>query len=186
MATSNASENLAANVKLLREGRGLTQQQVAKLASVPRATLANLETGSANPTLSVLVKLAAALGVSLDELTAAPRTAARLYRASELATRKRGNVVVRKLLPDPLVGLEIERMEFPAGGSLAGVPHTPGTREYLTCESGELELAAGGERWRLDPGDVVVFRGDQKHGYRNVGRGRAVAYAVISLARSLD
>lgn len=186
MANSNASENLAANVKLLREGRGLTQQQVAKLASVPRATLANLETGSANPTLTVLVKLAAALGVSLDELTAPPRTAARLYKASELVSRKRGNVVVRKLLPDPLAGLELERMEFPAGGSLAGVPHTPGTREYLTCETGELELAAGGERWRLEPGDVVVFRGDQKHGYRNVGRGRAVAYAVISLARSTD
>ena len=66
--------------------------------------------------------------------------------------------------------------------TLAGVPHTPGTREYLTCESGELELAAAGRRWRLQPGDVVVFRGDQNHGYRNLSRRRSVAYSVIAIA----
>jgi quercetin dioxygenase-like cupin family protein len=65
---------------------------------------------------------------------------------------------------------------------MSGVPHLPGTREYLTCEVGEIELAAAGERWRLAAGDVVVFRGDQKHGYRNLGRRRAVAYSVIALA----
>ena len=52
---------------------------------------------------------------------------------------------------------------------MAGVPHTPGTREYLTCERGQIELSAGGESFALDPGDVVVFRGDQRHGYRNTG-----------------
>lgn len=36
----------------------------------------------------------------------------------------------------------------------------------------------------LEPGDVVVFRGDQKHGYRNPGRGTAVAYSVVTLARA--
>ncbi len=178
----DASANLAANIKQLREMRGLTQHQVARSAEVPRATVANLESGEANPTLSVLVRVATALGVSLDELTAPPRAQARLYRADELPVRKRGEVTVRKLLPDPIPGLDIERMEFAPGASLAGVPHTPGTREYLTCESGELELAAAGRRWRLQPGDVVVFRGDQNHGYRNLSRRRSVAYSVIAIA----
>jgi transcriptional regulator with XRE-family HTH domain len=177
------SANLAANIKQLREMRAMTQQQVAKAAEVPRATVANLESGEANPTLSVLVRVATALGVSLDELTAPPRAQARLYRAAELPARIRGQVTVRKLLPDPIGGLDIERMEFAAGATLAGVPHTPGTREYLTCESGALELAAAGQRWRLEAGDVVVFRGDQNHGYRNVGRGKSVAYSVITVAR---
>lgn len=34
----------------------------------------------------------------------------------------------------------------------------------------------------MEPGDVVVFRGDQKHGYRNAGPGLAVAYSVITFA----
>jgi quercetin dioxygenase-like cupin family protein len=115
-------------------------------------------------------------------LTAPPRAAAKLYRAHELPTRRRGQVSVRRLLPDPIPGLEIERMEFGPGAAMSGVPHTPGTREYLTCEVGELELAASGERWRLGPGDVVVFRGDQNHGYRNLARRRSIAYSIVALA----
>ncbi|MBL8946345.1 MAG: DNA-binding protein, partial [Myxococcales bacterium] len=30
--------------------------------------------------------------------------------------------------------------------------------------------------------DVVVFRGDQNHGYRNVGRVLAVAFSAVVLA----
>lgn len=177
--------NLALNIKQLREARGLTQNQIAKAAGLPRPTWANLESGAANPTLSVLMKVAGALQVSLEELVGPPRAVARLYRATELPHRRKGKVSVRKLLPDPIAGMELERMELPAGSAFSGVPHTPGTREYLTCESGTLELSAAGERWRLQPGDVVVFRGDQNHGYRNPGRGTAIAYSVVTLARAL-
>jgi quercetin dioxygenase-like cupin family protein len=66
---------------------------------------------------------------------------------------------------------------------MTGVPHTPGTREYITCESGEILLVVAGERWSLTPGDVVVFRGDQRHSYHNPGAKVAVGYAVVVLAR---
>lgn len=163
----------------------MTQQRIAKLAGIPRPTWANLETGGANPTLAVLVKVAGALQVTLEELIGPPRASAKHYAAAELPVRKRGAVLVRRLLPDPIAGMEIERMEFQAGAALSGVPHTPGTREYLTCETGEIELAVAGERYRLQPGDVVVFAGDQKHGYRNAARGRSVAYSVVALATGL-
>jgi quercetin dioxygenase-like cupin family protein len=73
----------------------------------------------------------------------------------------------------------MERIELPAGARLVGVPHTPGTREYLTCEAGEIELVASGESFRLKDGDVVVFRGDQRHSYFNPGRRAAVGYSVV-------
>ena len=31
--------------------------------------------------------------------------------------------------------------ELPAGAHMTGIPHTEGTREYLTCEQGRIELA---------------------------------------------
>jgi quercetin dioxygenase-like cupin family protein len=65
---------------------------------------------------------------------------------------------------------------------MTGVPHTPGTREYLTCESGMVELSVAESNWLLHAGDVVVFRGDQKHSYRNPGSAVSVAYSVLSLA----
>ena len=65
---------------------------------------------------------------------------------------------------------------------MTGVPHTPGTREYLTCERGAIRLSASGQRWELAAGDVVVFRGDQRHAYSNPGAVTAVGYSVVVLA----
>ncbi len=180
--SERAAAHLGENVRQLRESRGLTQQQIATIAGVPRPTWANLESGLANPTLAVLIRVANALQVRLEELISPPRTGAQHYPVATLPTRRRGKVEVRKLLPDPIPGLELERLELKPGASMTGIPHTPGTREYLTCERGAIELSVTGRSWALEPGDVVVFRGDQRHGYRNPGRTTAVAYSVISFA----
>lgn len=179
------SARLGENVRQLRQTRGKTQQQMAKLAGVPRATWANLESGSANPTLAVLHAVAAALGVSLEELLAPARASARRWPKESLVVRQRGGVSVRKLLPDPVPGMEIDRLEIPSGARMTGIPHTPGTREYLACEEGKIELVASGERYRLEPGDVVAFRGDQRHSYANAGERVAIGYSVVLLVSPL-
>jgi len=181
--TDTAAANLASNLRRLREARGLSQQQIAQLAGIPRPTWASLESGAANPTLAVLARTAAALQVSIEELIGPPRTAARLFRAAELRTRKRQGAAIRALLPEAIPGLEVTRMELAPGGQLGGIPHTPGTREYLSCESGRIELVASGERWELAPGDALVFRGDQRHSYCNLDARRpAVAISVVCFA----
>ena len=93
---------------------------------------------------------------------------------------------MRKLLPDPIPGMEIDRIEVAPGARMTGVPHTPGTREYLTCETGKKLLVVSGERFTLAPGDVAVFRGDQRHSYHNGGARPAVGYSVVVLARGLE
>lgn len=173
---------LAANLRQLREIRGLPQSQAARLAGIPRATWGHLESGAGNPTLAVLHRVALALQVPLEELTSAPRSAGRLHRRDSLPQRRQGDGLVRKLLPDPIPGVVMDRLEVPPGGRIPGVPHMPGTREYLTCESGSLVLAAGGESFTLVAGDVLVFRGDQRHSYANPGTRVAIGYSVVLLA----
>jgi len=173
---------IARNVKQLRESRGLTQQQIAKLAGVPRATWTNLESGTANPTVSVLHRAAVALQVSLEEMLSTPRAACEYFPLGKLPTRAQGGAVVRRLLPHAIPGMAIERIALKPHGRMTGVPHTPGTREYLTCESGEIVLTAAGEQWTLHPGDVVAFRGDQRHAYTNPVRTEAIGYSVVVLA----
>jgi XRE family transcriptional regulator, regulator of sulfur utilization len=180
---SDVATRLANNVAQLRETRGVTQEQMAKLAGVPRATWAHLESGHANPTLTVLNRCAGALQVTIEELIRAPRSEVKRYPAAVLPTRTRGVVTIRKLLPDPIPGMEIDRMELPPGARMNGVPHVPGTTEYLTCERGQILLVASGESWTLVAGDVVVFRGDQRHSYANQGDRTAVGYSVVVLAR---
>lgn len=182
MTDDSLAGPLGQNVRQLRTTRGLTQAQASRLATLPRATWANLESGAANPTLSVLHRVAVALQVSIEELLSTPRAETRLYPRGSLPVRTPGQATIRKLLPDKVVGMEIDRLELPPHARIAGVPHTPGTREYLTCESGELLLHVAGDEWRLTPGDVVVFRGDQRHGYQNPSSRPAIGYSVVILA----
>jgi transcriptional regulator with XRE-family HTH domain len=178
----DASSNLALNVRQLRSARQLSQAELAKIAGIPRPTLAHLESGSANPTLSVLMRLASALQVLIEELVAPPRAQVRHFSADQLPQRQRGMVAVRKLLPEHIRGLDIERMALPAGSDFVGIPHIRGSRAYLICERGALRLTIGGEEFDMVEGDVLVFRGDQRHSYENPGTVTAVGYSVVTLA----
>ena len=174
--------NLGNNIRQLREARRMSQEQIAQIAGIPRPTWSNLESGSSNPTLSILLRVAGALQVPLEELIGPPRQAVKLYKSDSLPSRQRGKVSVRNLLPDAIAGLQIERMEFAPSTYLVGVPHTPGAREYLACETGKVQLSVEGSTWELNPGDVLVFRGDQKHGYRNLSPDVSIAYSVVAIA----
>jgi transcriptional regulator with XRE-family HTH domain len=180
-STDALAARLADNIRALRDGRGLTQAQLARASGLPRATWANLESGAANPTLAVLHKVAEALSVSLEELVAAPRTGTKHYPRDTIVTRHRGDASVRKLLPERIRGADIDRIELPPRGHMTGVPHTPGTREFLACERGTLTLTASGESHTLREGDVVAFRGDQRHSYANAGDSVAVGWSVVLL-----
>lgn len=175
------AEYIAQNVKQLRQSRNLSQEQLSRLSGVPRPTWSNLESGTANPTVLVLAKVAAALQVPVEELISPPKAQAKLYSADSIPKQRRGGVLIRKLLPDHLQGLELDRMELLPGSQMTGIPHRMGTREYLACESGQVELVVSGEKYELTPGDVVVFRGDQQHSYANRETKVAVAYSAIVL-----
>ncbi len=179
-----AALNVARNIKSLREIRGWTQQRLADLSGVPRATWAHLESGSANPTLSVMVKVASALQVSMDELIQPPRSTVRLVKAADLERSRRTGVEITRMMPDHHPALEVDRFHLPAGARMSGVPHTRGTREYLCCEQGEVIVRLGGEAYHVASGEVLVFRGDQRHGYHNGSDRDAVAYSVVTLAPS--
>ena len=176
------ASNLARNVRHLRELRGLTQAQVSALADIPRATWAHMETGEANPTLAVLVRVASALQVTVEELIGPPRATGRLVRGGDLPVVQKSGVSIRKVVPEALPHLQLERMTLPPGARFAGTPHLPGTREYLACERGTLVLHVSGERFELSEGDVVVFRGDQRHAYQNPGDVEAVGYSLVSVS----
>ena len=65
----STNQNLASNIKKLREAKGLSQEKLARLADVANNTLIKMESGeNQNPTLNSLKKVAKALGVSVDDL----------------------------------------------------------------------------------------------------------------------
>ena len=55
-------------IRVWREHRGLTQQQVADLAGISKPYLSQLESGRRGGSIDVLSALARALGLSIDDL----------------------------------------------------------------------------------------------------------------------
>ena len=186
MDDKQAAQHLARNLTSLRHTSALTQETLAKAASVPRSTIATLESGTGNPSLVVLVKVAAALGVPIDELLASPRAMVRRWRAAEVATRTRGRgVTIRELVPEPVPDEMMEVMEFEPAALMGGTPHLPGTREFLTCLSGRVVLLVAGDRYELDEGDVLAFPGNLPHSYQNADPMRpARGVSVVVLAKA--
>ena len=181
-----AASHLARNLASLRHTRGLTQEALAKTAAVPRSTIANLESGTGNPSLTVLVKVAGALGAPIDELLASPRAKVRHWPAAEVAARTKGRGVrIRALVPEPMPDGLIEVMDFEPGAVIGGTPHLPGTREYFTCLSGRVNLTVAGDRHALAEGDVLAFPGNTPHSYQNadaMAPARGVSVVVLAKA----
>ena len=59
---------IALNAKHIREQRGESQEAVARRANITTATYSRVENGRNAPSLDTLVRIAAALEVSLDDL----------------------------------------------------------------------------------------------------------------------
>lgn len=179
---------LADNLRDYRKRRNLTQAQLATLCDVPRSTVANIEAGGGNPTLSVMIRLGSALQLSLEELLSPPRVECQLFKKGTLPVIKRGRSaksVLHKLLPHATPGMEIDRFELEPTARFTGSPHKPGTHEYLYCERGQIELWVSGEKFLLDAGDVAAFPGDQAHSYHNpASRQPAIGFSVVAFAKS--
>ena len=63
---------LGANLKRLRTAKGWSQEDFAFEAGIHRTYISDIERGARNPTIEVLVKLAAPLGVEPADLIRAP------------------------------------------------------------------------------------------------------------------
>jgi transcriptional regulator with XRE-family HTH domain len=178
------SKNLAERIIELRSKRSLTQAQLASLADVPRSTIANLESGTGNPSLVNLAKISTALNTSIETLLSNQTAKCKLIKADQvkLMSRSGGEVIISKLLPDSIPGMEIDKIEINSGAKMRGIPHAAGTKEYFYCLQGELEVVVAQESFILTKGDVLAFPGECHHSYENLGKTKAQGLSVVVIA----
>ncbi len=66
---SKSKSNIGANIRRYRQQKEMSQDRLSKLADVAFHTIVKIESGETpNPTIDTVKKIAAALGVSIDEL----------------------------------------------------------------------------------------------------------------------
>jgi len=174
------------NLRKLRAQRGLSLEKLAQQSGVSRAMLGQIELGQSAPTINVLWKIAAGLGVTFSALlTAQPRSGPRVLRGKEArvlssADRK---FTSRALFPvnEPR-RVEFYELRLAGGGVEHADAHASGTVENLVVTEGEVEIEAGGTTQTLATGDAILFDADTPHVYRNRGRREAVMFLVMTYA----
>ncbi len=175
------SQNLASRLQELRSKRNLTQEALSKLADLPRSTIANLESGNGNPSLINLSKISEALSVPIEHLLTPTKAVTKLVRSSDLKkiTRLGGELMITKLIPDPIQGMEIDKIEINPKAKMRGIPHATGTREYFHCVSGEFLVTVEDEIFELSRGDVLTFPGESRHSYENSSKCKSTGLSVV-------
>jgi molybdate-binding protein/transcriptional regulator with XRE-family HTH domain len=118
-------------LRLARQARGFSQQQLASMAGISRQAVSAVESGVSDPSLRVALALAHALGLTVEELfgpgSPAPPVAARpLASLSGAGGRVALAPVGDSLVALPLSGATATRAGFLPAGGLA-VPGEPGS-----------------------------------------------------------
>lgn len=93
---------LSQNLRRLRDARKWSQAQVAEKAQMSRIAYGNIEAGTSSPRVDTLVRLAAALGVSVQELLAPVRIlrSVRFRAAKKMTSREQLLASVARWLDD--------------------------------------------------------------------------------------
>ena len=120
-----------ARLRLARQARGLSQQQLAGVAGVTRQAVSAVESGHSDPSLRVALGLARALGMTVEELFGPGDLGDPVLAQPVAAVNGPGSRVALATVGDTFVALPLHadtaaRLGFsPAGGLAVGSPPVP-------------------------------------------------------------
>jgi transcriptional regulator with XRE-family HTH domain len=170
-------------IRVLRDDRRLTLDELAARSEVSRAMLSRIERGESSPTAQLLGRVCGGLGVTLSTLFAAveapPSPVSR--RADQVAWRDPASGYVRRQVSPPGTGspAEIVDVRFPAGATVAfEAQRLAGVDQHIYMLDGKMELSLGEEIHRLEAGDCLHMRLDRPVVFRNLSE-KPARYIVV-------
>jgi transcriptional regulator with XRE-family HTH domain len=168
-----ALEQVGPRLKRLRTHRGITLTALAESTGISKSTLSRLETGQRRPSLELLLPLAQAYQVPLDDLVGAPEVGDPRIRLKP--KRVHGRTVL-PLTRQP-GGRQAWKIVIPASQKRPE-PKTHEGYEWLYVLSGRMRLVLGEHDLVLGAGEVAEFDTRIPHWFGSTGDGPA---EVLSL-----
>ncbi|MFJ8361879.1 helix-turn-helix domain-containing protein [Streptomyces sp. NPDC093984] len=144
-------DGIGPRLRTLRRDRGLTLEALAATTGMSVSTLSRLESGKRRPTLDLLIPLARAHRVALDQLVAAPASGDPRVHLRPVR-HGRGNVLV-PLTQYPGRVQVFKQVLAPREPK----PVTHDGYEWLYVLAGELRVILGERDFTLRPGEVAEF-----------------------------
>ncbi|WP_406675259.1 XRE family transcriptional regulator [Nonomuraea sp. N2-4H] len=166
MELDEVLQSVGPRLRALRQERGFTLAQLGKSTGISVSTLSRLESGGRKPTLELLLLLARAYQVQLDELIDAPVTGdPRVHMRPikrhgmtyiPLSRRAGGLQAYKQIIPPRYPGYEPEQQVHEG-------------YEWVYVLSGRLRLLLGRHDTTLLPGEAAEFDTRTPHAFTNPG-----------------
>ncbi len=155
-------------LRALRRERGTTLNQLSETTGISLSTLSRLESGGRKPTLELLLPLARAYGVPLDELVDAPPTGD--PRIHPRPFNRHGMTFIP--LTRHTGGTQAYKLVLPAGdGNRVLEQRVHEGYEWLYVLAGRLRLVLGEHDVVLAAGEVAEFDTRTPHAWESAGPG---------------
>ncbi|HEX4688395.1 MAG TPA: XRE family transcriptional regulator [Nocardioides sp.] len=171
---SSALDLVAPRLRKVRELRGVTLTDVAERTGISKSTLSRLENGQRRPSLELLLPLAQAYRVPLDDLVGAPEVGDPRIR---LKPRKVNGRTVLPLTRSP-GGVQAWKIVIPARQSQPS-PRTHDGYEWLYVLAGRMRLVIGDQDLVLGVGEAAEFDTQLPHWFGSTGEGPAEVLSIF-------
>ncbi|MGM3190688.1 XRE family transcriptional regulator [Dickeya dadantii subsp. dieffenbachiae] len=178
------SEAVSRRIKAHRKKQKLSLDELSRRAGVSKGMLVEIEKCTANPSIAMLCKLAAALGLSVADIvnvTDAP--AVYLIEREHIPTLWNGPHGGTARLLAGTSGpnmIELWRWEMFPGEVFESQGHPPGTRELFHVEAGMLNMKVDNTELIIPAGCSAVAKTDVPHRYANASDGKLVFTMTVA------
>lgn len=166
---ASVNQAVSDSIKSWRKSQKLSLDELSRRAGVSKGMLVEIEKGVANPSIAILCKVAAALGVSVaDIVNVSHAPDAWLIETSDMPVLWQGEqggsakMLAGTRGPDMI---ELWRWQMFAGEVFSSTGHSSGTLELLHVEQGTLALTLGERNLVVQQGCAAVARTDIPHAY---------------------
>ncbi|SFO12943.1 transcriptional regulator, XRE family with cupin sensor [Candidatus Pantoea varia] len=166
---ASVNQAVSDSIKSWRKRQKLSLDELSRRAGVSKGMLVEIEKGAANPSIAILCKVAAALGISVaDIVNVSHAPDAWLIENSDMPVLWQGEqggsaqLLAGTRGPDMI---ELWRWQMFAGEVFSSTGHSSGTLELLHVEQGTLALTVGEQTLVVQQGCAAVARTDIPHAY---------------------
>ena len=161
-------------LKRIRAQRDVTLTELAERTGISKSTLSRLENGQRRPSLELLLPLALAYRVPLDDLVGAPEVGDPRIR---LKPRRVHGRTVLPLTQQPN-GVQAWKIVIPASQSTPR-PRAHEGYEWLYVLSGRMRLILGDRDFVLGVGEAAEFDTQLPHWFGSTGDGPAEVLSIF-------
>lgn len=181
---STVNEAVSQRIKQYRKQKKMSLDELSRQANVSKGALVEIEGCKANPSIALLCRLAAAMGVSVaDFVDVGTKPTVHLIAEGEIPELWKGDKGGRARLLAGSGGPDMTELwmwEMQPGEKFASPGHSTGTLELFYVQTGTLTLGVQEHLYLVNSGCSATAKTDAPHFYENRGESPLIFIMTVN------